>query len=120
MTVAKFSPDGRFIISGGMDRTLKLWNMVTGKCDRTLVGHADLISALDVVCAHLEDKAPANLTVFSGSFDERIKLWELPTNKCCQTLVAPRPYEGMKITGIQGLTEAQWATLKALGALEDR
>jgi hypothetical protein len=30
----------------------------------------------------------------------------------------PRPYERMNITGVKGLTEAQKATLKALGAIE--
>lgn len=35
-----------------------------------------------------------------------------------KTLRADRPYEGMNITGVTGITEAQIATLKALGALE--
>ncbi len=30
-----------------------------------------------------------------------------------------RPYEGMNITDVTGLTEATTATLKALGAVED-
>ncbi len=30
-----------------------------------------------------------------------------------------RPYERLTITGIQGLTQAQKATLRALGAVED-
>jgi hypothetical protein len=30
-----------------------------------------------------------------------------------------RPYEGMNITGVTGITEAQKAMLKALGAVED-
>lgn len=34
-------------------------------------------------------------------------------------LQAPRPYEGMNINGITGLTAAQIASLKALGAVED-
>lgn len=29
-----------------------------------------------------------------------------------------RPYKGMNITGVKGLTEAEKATLKALGAIE--
>ncbi len=34
-------------------------------------------------------------------------------------MVRNRLYEGMNITGITGLTEAQKATLRALGAVED-
>jgi hypothetical protein len=30
-----------------------------------------------------------------------------------------RPYEGMNITDVKGLTEVEKATLKALGAVED-
>jgi hypothetical protein len=34
-------------------------------------------------------------------------------------LVSDRPYERMNISGIKGLSEAQRAALKALGAVED-
>ena len=37
-----------------------------------------------------------------------------------RTLRRDRPYERLEITGIQGLTEAQKATLRALGAVENR
>jgi hypothetical protein len=36
-----------------------------------------------------------------------------------QTLRVKRPYEGMRIAGVTGLTEAQKSTLKALGAIDD-
>ncbi|MEH1793717.1 hypothetical protein [Nostoc sp.] len=58
----------------------------------------------------------ARLTAFSGSLDETIKIWDLQTGKYDQTWRAPRPDEGMKLENIQGLTEAQLATLQALGA----
>jgi hypothetical protein len=35
-----------------------------------------------------------------------------------KTLRSDRPYEGMNITGVTGITDAQKATLKALGAIE--
>jgi WD40 repeat protein len=57
------------------------------------------------------------LAVISGSFDETIKFWDIATQTCWQTLKLPHLYEGMKIEDIQGLTEAQWATLQALGAI---
>ncbi|PMB53141.1 hypothetical protein CEN39_06030 [Fischerella thermalis CCMEE 5201] len=62
------------------------------------------------------DVTPIKLVAFSGSFDESIKLWELQQNKCLQNLKVPSPYTGMKFKGMKGLTEAQWATLEALGA----
>ena len=55
----------------------------------------------------------------SGSADETIKLWHLETGECLKTLRADRPYEGMNITGVTGLTEAQRGTLVVLGAIAD-
>jgi WD40 repeat protein len=54
----------------------------------------------------------------SASQDETIKLWDAKTGDCLKTLAVPKPYEGMNITGVTGLTDAQKATLKALGAVE--
>jgi hypothetical protein len=39
--------------------------------------------------------------------------------ECFKTLQVPRPYEGMNITGVTGLTDAQKSTLKMLGAVDD-
>ncbi|HEY9674538.1 MAG TPA: NB-ARC domain-containing protein [Waterburya sp.] len=113
---AQFTPDGQFIVSGGLDRTLKLWDIRTGQCDRTLAGHSDLIYTLLVASVQLGDEASARLTAISGSLDESIKFWDLQAHKCWQTLRTPRPYESMKIGGIQGIKEAQRETLKLLGA----
>jgi WD40 repeat protein len=54
----------------------------------------------------------------SGGEDESLRLWQVETGECLQLLREDRPYEGMNITGIVGLTTAQKATLKALGAVE--
>lgn len=118
VAVARFSPDSQFVVSGSFDRTLKIWDICTGQCEETLIGHSEKISTLLVASVQLEDEAPARLVAFSGSFDESIKLWDLHAQKCWQTWRVPRPYEGMKIQGIQGLSEAQWMTLKALGAVQ--
>jgi hypothetical protein len=46
-----------------------------------------------------------------------IQVWNLETGTLLQTIRYPRSYEGTVITGATGLTEAQQATLKALGAV---
>ena len=33
------SPDGRRVVSGSFDKTLKVWDVATGKCMATLEGH---------------------------------------------------------------------------------
>jgi WD40 repeat protein len=56
--------------------------------------------------------------VLSGSDDRTIKLWDVATGRCLRTLTVDRLYEGMNIQGAKGLTNAQTATLKALGAID--
>ena len=57
--------------------------------------------------------------IASSSQDETIRIWDLKTGECLKILRAPRPYEGMNIKGIRGLTEVEKSTLKALGAVEE-
>jgi hypothetical protein len=55
--------------------------------------------------------------VMSGSKDRTILCWNVGTGEFVN-MVRNRLYEGMNITGITGLTEAQKATLRELGAVE--
>ncbi len=43
--------------------------------------------------------------IASASNDETIKFWDAKTGELLRTLRAPRPYEGMNITGAEGLTK---------------
>lgn len=54
----------------------------------------------------------------SDSWNETIKFWDVQSGNCFKTL-DNRPYAGMNITGIKGLTLSEIATLKALGAVEE-
>ncbi len=105
-----FSADNQTLISSSSDQTIKIWNISTGECLKTLSGHLDSIRSVTI--------APNSNIIASGSQDETIRLWDLNTGECLKILRVPRPYEGMNITGVTGLTEAQLSTLKALGAVE--
>lgn len=103
-------PQGQLIASGGSDLSVRLWNAVTGECLQTLKGHISQIWSVAW--------SPDGQTLASSSADRTIRLWNLKTNDTENILRAERPYEGMNITGVTGLTEAQKMTLKALGAVE--
>ncbi|CAK0873876.1 unnamed protein product [Prorocentrum cordatum] len=69
------SQDG--VLSNSCDCTLKLWELSTGRCLRTLEGHTNTVMC---VTALGEDGA------LSGSCDKTLKLWELSTGRCLRTL----------------------------------
>ncbi|MGH7453161.1 MAG: WD40 repeat domain-containing protein, partial [bacterium] len=106
-----FNQEGNIIATGSNDQTVRLWDVSTGECYKTLLGHTTRIRSV----AFSFDGS----TIASGSDDQTIKLWNIQTGECLKTLRADRPYERMNITGVKGLTEAQKATLKALGAIEE-
>ncbi|MFM8007518.1 MAG: hypothetical protein ACKO86_21840, partial [Dolichospermum sp.] len=60
--------------------------------------------------------SPDGQTIGSCSRDGTIRLWEMETSHH-QIMRVSRPYEGMNITDVEGLTEQQIATLRILGAI---
>ncbi|VDQ14880.1 unnamed protein product [Trichobilharzia regenti] len=75
-----WSYDSRFLCSSSDDKTLKLWDLVTGKCLKTLKGHSNY-----VFCCNFN---PQSNLIVSGSFDESVKLWDVKTGRCIRTLPA--------------------------------
>ncbi|MEJ6482603.1 WD40 repeat domain-containing protein, partial [Nostoc punctiforme UO1] len=70
--------DGKTAVSGSDDKTLKLWNLETGKEISTLTGHNSEVRAVAI--------AADGKTAVSGSFDNTLKLWNLETGKEISTL----------------------------------
>jgi len=104
-----FSPDSEWIASSGDDQRICLWHVEHGALVHTLQGHQGCVWTLAFA---------DNGLLVSGGQDETIRLWDAQNGAWQQTLRSERPYERMNITGVTGLTEAQKAALRALGAIE--
>ncbi|MEH2169971.1 MAG: serine/threonine-protein kinase [Nostoc sp.] len=73
------SPDGKTIASSGNDRTIKLWNLVTGKLISSLNGHFQQVNVVVI--------SPDGKLLVSASDDNTIKIWNLATRKQIRTLM---------------------------------
>ena len=105
-----FNPKNNSLASGSDDFTIKLWDIPTDNCVATLRGHASSVYSVAF--------SPNGKIIASGSTDETIRIWSVEKHECLKIFV-DKPYEGMDIAGVKGLTEAEKATLKALGAVEN-
>ncbi|MBD2463515.1 pentapeptide repeat-containing protein [Oscillatoria sp. FACHB-1407] len=102
-----FTIDGTLLVSGGDDQGIRLWDLQTGQF-KILSGHDRPVQW--VACS------PDGKTLASGSEDETIRIWQIETRTCLGILRADRPYEGMNITDITGLSDIQKESLLSLGA----
>ena len=73
-----FSPDGRIIVSGSEDGTLKLWDAASGALTRSLKGHDQAVWSVAF--------SPDGRIVVSGSQDGTLKLWDAASGALVRTL----------------------------------
>lgn len=72
------SADGQTLVSGGQDKTIKVWELQTGKLKKTLRSDSGAINDLAI--------APDGKTVVSGSGDRLVRIWDLTSDQPPQIL----------------------------------
>jgi WD40 repeat protein len=77
---AAFSPDGRQVLSGSADNTVKLWDAASGSLLRTFQGHSNEVASVAF--------SPDGRQVLSGSADKTLKLWDAASGALLRTFAA--------------------------------
>jgi WD40 repeat protein len=85
-----FSKDGKRLVSAAADRTVKIWDGVSGTVLRSLS-----VGSVTYACAISSD----NKLVVSGSFDGLVRVWDEATGRQLATLVAlPKDGDWLALT----------------------
>lgn len=73
-----YSPDGRYVASGGQDNTIIIWDLYSRKELRKLIGHTSFVNYISY--------SPDGKFLASGSTDGTIRIWNVETGDGLQCL----------------------------------
>jgi WD40 repeat protein len=73
-----FEPSGQTLVSGGEDGLIKLWDVLTQQCVKTLHGHQAVVRSLATDSTHG--------WIASGGDDQTLRLWHSQTGQCLKIL----------------------------------
>ena len=77
-TSVAFSPDNRWLASGGIDKMVKIWSVPQRKLHKMLTDHTELVSQVVF--------SPTGKMLASASFDDTVRLWSVPDGDAIATL----------------------------------
>jgi RNA polymerase sigma factor (sigma-70 family) len=72
-TSVAFAPDGKTLATGGFDKTVRIWDVATGREVRQSAGHSDVVRSVAF--------SPDGRTLASGGFDGTVRVWHAASGK---------------------------------------
>lgn len=81
---AAYSSDGKRIVSASFDKTIRIWDVATGKNIRTFEGHSEPVNSAMF--------SSDGKYIVSASQDKTVKIWDIATGKELQTLEGHTSY----------------------------
>jgi WD40 repeat protein/serine/threonine protein kinase len=69
--------DGQYVLTGSVDRTVRLWDVANGECLRTFEGHEHPVNFVRF--------SPDGRFAWSGSTDGCLRRWKVASGECIQT-----------------------------------
>ena len=72
-----WSPDGEWLVSGGEDGTLRIWDSASGKELRVLKGHSSAVSTVDI--------SRNGKKLVSGGWDHTLRIWNTGNGRNVKT-----------------------------------
>ena len=72
-----FTPDSKYLLTGSRDKSIKLWDIASGRELRSFLGHSLTVNDLDV--------SSDGKYIVSSSADKTARLWEIETGRLIRT-----------------------------------
>lgn len=85
MNCIAYSPDGQYIVSGGEDAKVKVWNVSNGFCFVTFSEHTSAVTAIEF--------SANKKFVVSASLDGTVRAYDLIRYRNFRTFTSPRPVQ---------------------------
>ncbi len=81
------TPDGKRLVSGGDDRTVRVWDLASGRLQHTLHGHSDSVRAVAVT--------PDGRRIISGGAYDALRVWDLESGQFLQSIAGHAGYRAV-------------------------